>query len=413
MLSVVIPTHNRSESLRRTLDALAKQTLHPSEFEVVVVADTCTDGTADWVSALDDVSFPLRLTSHDARSAARSRNVGAEHALGEHLVFLDDDVEPSPEWLAAHRDALRSSSVVVGYSSAVLPENPSWWQLDARMWWEDRYREMRRPGHRFNYRDVFSGNLAIKRDVFFDVGGFDARYRRIEDYELGLRLIGRGTKIRHEPNALAWHHESVDLPEWLGRLRAEGHAEVQLAEEYPEFRGHFFGSIDAHGPRFVRSARRLAMSDAKLGRALKSAWLRWSFCCESLRLRSRWREAIAWLREYHYWSGVSEALGGRGFASWVQDGPLPRPLGCDVVEIDLLDLPPPDLLGPLLSSGTRNGLRIRVDDVECLVLGPEPGVEPIGEAHLRGALRDAARNRFVPGLALAWAKGQRPEVDRC
>jgi len=194
ILSIIVPTHNRSALLAKSLAALDSQSWPSDQIEVVVVADACYDETPELVRAYAQRSrFPLRLLAHHARSAAATRNLGAANAQGQVLLFLDDDVVAQPGLIQAHMEAQQPNSVVLGYSKPMVPALPSWWQYDARRWWEDTYREIARQGHRFQYRDFFSGNVSMSADLFRKVSGFDAEMSgRLEDYELGLRLLKAG-----------------------------------------------------------------------------------------------------------------------------------------------------------------------------------------------------------------------------
>ncbi len=116
-ISVIIPTHNRVAALTATLNALCEQTAARDEFEVVVVADGCTDSTVDLLRRYE-APFPLRYCENSpARGAAAARNAGAARADGRILLFLDDDMEASHTLIAVHVDAHRdfSDKVVLGY----------------------------------------------------------------------------------------------------------------------------------------------------------------------------------------------------------------------------------------------------------------------------------------------------------
>ncbi len=96
--SVIIATRNRCEPLRDTLATLREQSILPSE--VLVVDSSDTTETQELIESLcPEASFPLRYVPSDIRSAARQRNLGAELAAGDLLVFMDDDVLLTPEFM--------------------------------------------------------------------------------------------------------------------------------------------------------------------------------------------------------------------------------------------------------------------------------------------------------------------------
>ncbi len=91
-VSVIVNTVDRCESLRRTLDGLARQTFRP--FEVVVVNGPSADGTAEILTR-----YPVRIGTCSEAHVGLSRNVGVRMAAGDVLAFIDDDAVPEPDWL--------------------------------------------------------------------------------------------------------------------------------------------------------------------------------------------------------------------------------------------------------------------------------------------------------------------------
>jgi len=103
-LSVIIPTHNQVERLRLVLAGLRRQTLDAGRFEVLVVDDGCTDGTAGMAAEAGMANLRV-LSLHPNQGRNRARNLGASQARGELLVFLDGDALPAPELLETYLQA--------------------------------------------------------------------------------------------------------------------------------------------------------------------------------------------------------------------------------------------------------------------------------------------------------------------
>ncbi|MCL4402902.1 MAG: glycosyltransferase family 2 protein, partial [Acidobacteria bacterium] len=390
-----IPTHNRPNLLARTLAALGRQSWPATGFEVLVVADACEDQTAAAVAShACRAPYHLELLSHDARSAAASRNLGAAGARGHVLLFLDDDVEPQPDLIGAHMAAVQPRTAVLGYSKPTLPANPALFQLEARRWWEDTFTEMARPGHRFTYRDFFSGNLSMFASLFREAGGFDTSFSgRLEDYELGFRLLKGGCRFHFERGAAGYHFDTQDLSQWLCRQRQEGAADVRMGHRHPELRSTRFLNFEQAPGRHLGRVRSLAFASLPLLE-------RWG-------LRRRWRQIVATLREYEYWSGVAQETGGRrALAAWVQESPGVPSIAPDAPCVDVAALPADGELRRVLELGTAKGLRIALCGVELTGIPPQVGAEPLREIHVRSALAALQRTNFIPMAALRMAREQ-------
>src|SRR5579862_6274653 len=101
-ISVVVPTYNRRARLERVLAGLDRQTLPFDRFEVVIVDDGSTDDTKAWLERHSQRAYHVTVATQQNGGPARARNRGVADAQGELILFLDDDVEPTPELLAEH-----------------------------------------------------------------------------------------------------------------------------------------------------------------------------------------------------------------------------------------------------------------------------------------------------------------------
>ena len=120
-ISVVIPTFNRAESLRATLQSLVVQTLPTSDYEVVVVDDGSSDSTAQMCRSFQD-RMQLALLRHGENSGiSAAKNTGILAARGAILLFFDDDdladVRLLEEHLKAHAQHPEENMAVLGYTT--------------------------------------------------------------------------------------------------------------------------------------------------------------------------------------------------------------------------------------------------------------------------------------------------------
>ncbi|HKI00686.1 MAG TPA: glycosyltransferase [Thermoanaerobaculia bacterium] len=398
-VSVVIPTHDRRRSLERTLTALGVQTAKPHE--VVVVADGCTDGTADWLRSAV-WPFPLQVVEQPAAGAAAARNAGAERARGELLLFLDDDVEPAPGLVAAHAEAHRTGpeKAVSGPALPVVESRPGFFAAGLRAWWFEVYREMGLPGHRFTYRDVLTGNLSLPAALFARVGGFAAGLRCREDFELGVRLLAAGADLAFAPCAVACHFDGTGLDASLQRARQEGRGDARIGARHP----HLLPALELS--RAPAPLARLAIGGQVLGGQILggpvAAILRRGLdVLETARLRRRWRGLYGALRGYWYWRGVAEETGSRhALRKLLARAPA---AGAEGFPIDLR--PGIAAAESILDRERPRGLRILYDGQEIGAVACQPGAEPLRGAHLRRLLAERMPAPVRAALALAGLNG--------
>ena len=180
-VSVVIPTHNRRRLLGQTLRSVLGQ--RGVDFEVVVVDDGSTDGTAEAVAALGDRR--VRLLRHEhPRGVATARNVGATAAHGAWVAFLDDDDLWAPDKLArqlattGREDGwVYAGAVEVDGAGRLLGGTPPP-PPDALLAGLTRHNPM----------PAGSSNVMVRAGLLADTGGFDPTLRHLADWDLWLRL---------------------------------------------------------------------------------------------------------------------------------------------------------------------------------------------------------------------------------
>lgn len=188
-VSVVIPVHNGGESFRQCLSSLAQAMPQPDE--IIVVADGESDGS--WCLAEKFGAKVLRLPT--CGGPARARNLGARAAKGDIVFFVDADVAVATDAVAEVKRVFEQDplldAVIGSYDDAPGAKN-----------FLSQYKNLlHHYTHQIANEEGFTfwGALgAIRREIFFGVGGFDEGYRlpSIEDIELGYRLKKAGHQIR-------------------------------------------------------------------------------------------------------------------------------------------------------------------------------------------------------------------------
>lgn len=387
---VVIPTHNRASSIVATLDALDRQDCPIGRFEVVVVANACTDDTMARVDGCR-VSYPLRAIAIEQASASLARNTGASNGRAPIVIFLDDDIMPDPwfvkEHVAAHEMSASepeggSHRVVMGYLPARLQPQRDWFAIVLRGWWEAMFDRMRDPGHRFAYSDLLSGNFSMSRDRFLALGGFDTDLQCHEDYELGYRLIAAGAQFVFAERASGTHADETRLPRACHRKREEGAADVKLATRYPELRPFLLMSR----PRTFnqRVLRMLAFHHAALGDRMVTSVARMLRVLERIGATSMWMRVVNGVLGYWYERGLADALGTRAALDGFLAARRSDSTNAETLDIDL-------------TRGLEESLRcverirpsavaLRVGPVSIGTIPLRPGAERLAARHVAAAL---------------------------
>ena len=238
-LSVIVPTRDRPQSLARVLAALTRQSLAADRFEVLVVDDGSAIEVVPQAPA-DGWPFRLQVLRQPHRGLAAARNHGAEAAAGGILCFLDDDVEPTAEWLVEHR---RAHSTLKGRVATVgalpfgdrTPRDCFTWFLDRRGHYDLYVRPHKYPGGAPPLPPL-NGNSSVRREDFFEVGGYDTELGPYggEDLEIGYRLRRAGVTFHYCPTAIGYHQHGKGFPEFCRDLEASGQAMARVLDKHPE-----------------------------------------------------------------------------------------------------------------------------------------------------------------------------------
>jgi glycosyltransferase involved in cell wall biosynthesis len=214
MISVIVPTHNRRALLEKKLRALEFQA---QPFEVIVVADGCTDDTLEFLQMYKP-KYPFCFLETSGKGAAFARNTGAKEAKGERLLFSDDDVIPRMGWLEAHHKAASPNAVVVG--KLVLPSHL---KSGATM-----------IGPKAYWWNATGANTSLSKALFFHVGTYDESFSAYggEDPDLGWRLKQSGSTFVFADRAITEHWDEGYEQTLLQKAKAAGKAHVKVWQKH-------------------------------------------------------------------------------------------------------------------------------------------------------------------------------------
>lgn len=200
--SIIIPAYNRADRIGRAIASCLAQSC--PDFEVVVVDDGSSDGTADVVDAMDDPR--IRCIRQANAGASAARNAGARAARGAYLAFLDSDDEFLPSKLNQLAAAITPDDRTVWYSQLLFDRGGG-----------NRMIKPARaiaPGERvgdYLFADdglMQTSTLVMARALFARVGGFDTGLRCLEDLDLCLRLEEAGARFGMLPGPqVVWYDD--------------------------------------------------------------------------------------------------------------------------------------------------------------------------------------------------------------
>lgn len=270
-VSVVVPTHERPDLLFRCLEALARQSIGPDTYEVIVVDDGSPGGATRRIVEAHGISsaVSVRYLRHDSpRGPAAARNTGWQAARGEIIAFTDDDTVPDIHWLerglAAMDGGRGEADGVMGRIVVPLPAQPTDHELDTAG---------------LETAEFATANVFYRRDALDRVGGFDERFRAAwrEDADLYFTLLEEGATLRRAPEAVVVH-PARPAP-WGVSLKQQQKTQYNalLYGKHPDlYRGHI-----GRSPRWYYGAVGLlgyGVYSALKGRRRSSvfAWMAWT-----------------------------------------------------------------------------------------------------------------------------------------
>ncbi len=208
MTSVVIPVFNASGTIIKCLKSLESQISKPAE--VIVVDDGSSDNTLKELSNFQkQTKLKIKIFKQKHLGPGAARNLGARKATGSVLAFIDSDCVPNSKWLANITDALsdpKIGAVGGGYCSGI---DNSFWQKFSCEELKFRRRKIKK-----NVSTALSNNLACRKSLFWEAGGFPKEFPVCEDMFFTYQ-VSRNHKIIWLKNNGVKHHFKTSLISFL------------------------------------------------------------------------------------------------------------------------------------------------------------------------------------------------------
>ncbi len=209
-VSVIIPVYNEEKVIKDCLVSLSKQKM--GDFEVILVDDGSTDKTLEVMSELRINNYELRVLRQKHLGPGMARNLGAKHAKGDILVFVDADMTFDRVFSKKLIAPIVSGKAKGTFSKEEYISN--WNNVWARCW---NYNENlpRRRRHPDNYPDRQKVFRAIKKSEFARVGGFSSG-GYTDDYTLFEKL---GFEAEAAVGARFYHENPDNLKEVFNQAK--------------------------------------------------------------------------------------------------------------------------------------------------------------------------------------------------
>lgn len=239
--SIIIPTYNRCRSLKRTLESLRKLNFPLNKFEIVLVDNNSSDDTPKVAFHFRKLGLPIKYIKEGRLSFTVARHTGARIARGRVLLYIDDDVTVSKEWLKTATSAFAKNpriGMIGGPIKPIYEKRPPKWVSRMNPIWLSLFDCGTKEKE---ISSVPGPNLAIRKSVLKEVGGFPPDTIGVEsenqpgtiekiyigpgDGGLSQKVKNANYKIIYVPKALVYHHiPSVRLTKqwWHDRLIGEG-----------------------------------------------------------------------------------------------------------------------------------------------------------------------------------------------
>ncbi len=199
LVSAIIPTHNRSELLKRAIDSVLDQTWE--NMEIIVVDDASDDDTPKVLQSLSEQHKNLKVIQNkESKGAAASRNIAIEHAKGEYIAGLDDDDLWRPKRVEQLMEEFQE-----GYSAVTSNDRMDFGEKEI-VWKKKPVITL----HDLLFYNQVGNQVLTKKEYLQQIGGYDETLQSAQDYDLWIRLAHDFGPIKTAPHTLQVVNMSED-----------------------------------------------------------------------------------------------------------------------------------------------------------------------------------------------------------
>jgi len=191
-VSVITPTYKRDDMLKEAIESVLAQSF--TDFEYIIVDDGCSDETEKLVKSFGDERIVYtRNEENPARTHCRPLNVGLKLSKGQYIAYLDDD----NAWDSFHLDVLLKTierdNVDVVYCDMMVVHPDGHMEYGIQMEFDAQFL--------LNRNFIDTSEILHKREVAFDIGGWDEKIKRFTDWNFCVRAMKSGATFKRVPIA--------------------------------------------------------------------------------------------------------------------------------------------------------------------------------------------------------------------
>lgn len=239
-ISVIIPTFNRGETLKKALVSLERQSVPKENFEVLIIDDGSFDNILTETSELiKKVNINTTLLVQKHSGPAKARNLGIQNAKYEIVLIINDDTictnDLLSEHLNFHQKYHQIEAGVLGYVT---------WSPDIEITPFMRWLERRGPqfsyhkikGEKAYWYQLWTCNISFKKSFLLENKLFDEDfpYAAWEDVELGYRLYKKGLRLYYNKKAVGFHYHYTDLDSMKNKMKIHGKSALIIKRKVPK-----------------------------------------------------------------------------------------------------------------------------------------------------------------------------------
>lgn len=177
-ISVVIPAFNEEQLIGKCIEAVKNQTLGKEEYEILVVDNNSTDKTAEIAKKLGATV----ISYSQKQGFSATKQFGTQKAKGEIIAYTDADSIPDTHWLEAIKKLMQNKNLVCVGGTILSTEGTLVNFLFII------YDFIARVNQLFDISLIWSPNMAVRKDAFMQIGGFNTTLKTSDDWEFIARI---------------------------------------------------------------------------------------------------------------------------------------------------------------------------------------------------------------------------------